>query len=280
MSVSVAIVNWNTGNRLRACVESLISRAKDSEIIVVDNASTDASLESIEDYRNQVDIIKNSVNRGFAAGVNQAVAHATTALVLILNPDVVVSPGSVEALEAFLNSHPKAGAAGGFVNEKYLTRKLPTTASLIREDLGFGSVKPLLGTNGPVRVEQPAAAALMIRRDAFDEISGFDERFFPAWYEDVDFCRRLREAGWEIYFVPTAKFEHEGGYSAEALGARGFANAYYRNQLRYVDKHFSFAGAALVRASIAIGMIVRSIGRPANTPAHLSVLKGALGGWR
>jgi len=261
-------------------VESILVNSPNSDIVIVDNASTDESLESVNDFRNHVDIVRNSVNRGFAAGVNQAIAQAKTPFVLILNPDVIVLPGSIEQLDEFLDRHPKAGAVGGFVNKKYLPRKLPTVVTLLKENLGRSPSRIGPDLHDTVEVEQPAAAALMIRRDAYDDIGGFDERFFPAWYEDVDFCRRLRESGWEIYFAPQAKFEHEGGYSAEALGATAFANAYYRNQLRYVQKHFSFGARFLVRVSIAIGMVLRTIGRPGNAAAHISVLKGALGGWR
>ena len=128
-------------------------------------------------------------------------------------------------------------------------------------------------------MDQPAAAALMVRRDAYEEVGGFDEQFYPAWYEDVDFCYRLKAAGWEIYFAPKAVFLHEGGYSAEAMGSVEFASAYYGNQLRYVRKHLGPVGAAIVRGSIAAGMIGRMIGRPKHARAYGKVLIGALKGW-
>ena len=114
----------------------------------------------------------------------------------------------------------------------------------------------------PVAVDQPAAAALLIRRDAFEEVGGFDEQFYPAWYEDVDFCRRIKAQGWDIYFAPKAGFLHEGGYSAEALGPERFVKSYYSNQIRYAHKHFGRAGSAAVRASIVAGMMARIVGRP------------------
>jgi N-acetylglucosaminyl-diphospho-decaprenol L-rhamnosyltransferase len=163
------------------------------------------------------------------------------------------------------------------VNEKYLPRDFPTAGGVARENLGFP--KSHSYGQSPVAVDQPAAAALMVRRDAYDAIGGFDEQFFPAWYEDVDFCQRLKSAGWEIYFVPDAKFQHVGGYAAELLGARAFAEAYYRNQLRYATKHFARSGRLGVRASIAAGMIARLIARPANARAYAGVLRGVLGGW-
>jgi GT2 family glycosyltransferase len=276
---SVIVVNWNSGAFLGNCVRSIIAAAPHSEIVVVDNASRDASVESIRDFRNQVHIVRNSVNRGFAAAVNQGFAETSSPYVLILNPDVQVIAGSIELLVLRLADRRKAGAVGGYVNDKYLPRRLPTVATLVRENLGLGpsADRRLTGT---VRVEQPAAAAFMVRRDAYDEIDGFDERFFPAWYEDVDFCRRLNDAGWEIYFEREAQFRHDGGYSAAVLGKKNFAEAYYHNQLRYAQKHFGAVGPFIVRTSIAAGMMLRIIAQPGNAAAFAGVLRGAMGAWR
>ncbi len=182
MTSSVAIVNWNSGNLLRVCIQSLLETVPDSGIVIIDNASTDTSLESLADFRDRVHIVRNRVNRGFAAAVNQAIAETAMPYVLILNPDVHVMPGAVALLEGFLDAHPKAGAVGGHVNEKYLPRPLPTVASLVRENLGIARSPAPGQRSNPVAVEQPAAAALMVRRAAFDEIGGFDDRFYPAWY--------------------------------------------------------------------------------------------------
>ncbi len=280
MSSSVAIINWNSGIRLRTCIESLLGTETKADILVVDNASEDDSLEMAQEFRNRAAFIQNSVNRGFAAAINQAFQTTGTPYVLVLNPDIRVLPGAVLILEEFMNAHPKAGAAGGYVNEKYLPRKFPTVGTLVWENLGFrkiaGGPRSANEPEEAVEVEQPAAAALMIRRDAYEAVGGFDERFYPAWYEDVDFCRRLKKEGWEIYFVPRAGFLHEGGYSAGALGAEKFANAYYGNQMRYAQKHFGPAGNAAVRASIAAGMIGRMIGRPKQAAAYGKVLAGVL----
>jgi N-acetylglucosaminyl-diphospho-decaprenol L-rhamnosyltransferase len=289
MSSTVAIINWNSGIRLRACIESLLGTTK-AEILVVDNASEDDSMERVQGFRNRVSFISNSMNRGFAAAINQAFETTETAYVLVLNPDVRVMAGAVGILEEFMNEHPKAGAAGGHVNDEYLPREFPTVGTLVWENLGLGKIvggprsaratarslkkSSPLQSEKPMEVEQPAAAAIMIRRDAYESIGGFDERFYPAWYEDVDFCRRLKKEGWEIYFVPKAEFLHEGGYSAGALGAKKFAHAYYGNQMRYAQKHFGAVGNAAVRVSVAAGMIARMIGRPKQAAAYGKALAG------
>jgi N-acetylglucosaminyl-diphospho-decaprenol L-rhamnosyltransferase len=291
MSSVVAIINWNSGTWLRTCIESLLATSTNAEILIIDNASVDASIESVEGFRNRVNFVRNSVNRGFAAAINQAFQLTSTSYVLVLNPDIRVMPGAVLALEDFMDAHPQAGAVGGFVNEKYLPREFPSVTALVWENLGFSTVaavydrrkaggkRPPLQSDKPYSVEQPAAAALMIRRDAWESVDGFDEQFYPAWYEDVDFCRRLKAAGWEIYFAPKAEFIHEGGYSAAALGSVDFLRAYYSNQMRYARKHFGFWGRALVRASIAAGMIGRMIARPTQAAAYGKTLIGALKGW-
>jgi GT2 family glycosyltransferase len=275
---SVAIINWNSGIRLRTCIESLLATSTKAEILVVDNASVDDSMEQIEGFRNRVNFLMNSVNRGFAGAINQAFQTTSTPYVLVLNPDLKVLPGAVGVLEEVLDKREKAGAVGGFVNEKYMPREFPTVGTLVRENLGFGGYRPPLRSKEPLQVDQPAAAAMMIRRDAYEAVGGFDERFYPAWYEDVDFCRRLKKEGWEIYFAPKAEFVHEGGYTARALGASAFASAYYTNQARYAQKHLGSAGSVVVRASIAAGMIGRMVARPKQARAYGRVLVGVLKG--
>jgi len=290
MTSTVAVINWNSGRLLRTCIESLLATTTNADILVIDNASADTSLESVEGFRNRVNFVRNSVNRGFAAAVNQAFHTTSTSYILILNPDIRVTPGAVQVLEDFMEAHPRAAAVGGYVGEKYLPRDFPTVGNLILQNLGVNYFSPQQRTvgaqrrggvqeNAPVSVEQPAAAALLIRRDAYDDVDGFDEQFYPAWYEDVDFCQRLKAKGWDIYFAPHAEFLHEGGYSAKALGSVDFARSYYGNQLRYARKHFTPLGTAAVRASIAAGMLGRMIGKPRQAAAYGRAFIGALKGW-
>jgi GT2 family glycosyltransferase len=281
MSTTIAVINWNSGQLLRTCIESLVATTRNSDIIVVDNASTDTSLEHAEGFRNRVDFICNTVNRGFAAAVNQAFQTSSTPYLLILNPDVTALPGSVQLLERFMDTQPRAGAVGGYVGDKYLPRRFPSVGGLILENLGLnvGSKRSLPPYGEAISVDQPAAAALMIRRVAFEEAAGFDEQFFPAWYEDVDFCRRIRAKGWAVFFLPAAEFVHTGGYSATALGNQRFVRAYYQNQLRYAQKHFGTIPSVAIRLSVVAGMIGRMVARPADAGAYGRALLGALKGW-
>jgi GT2 family glycosyltransferase len=279
VDIAVGIINWNSGHWLRDCIESLRATTDVAEIVVVDNASTDDSLERATDSGGRVQVVRNPSNLGFAGGVNQVFTATSAPYILILNPDIGVGDGVVAQMGQFLDAHPKAAAVGGNIGENYLPRRLPTMSSLIRENLGFPRRPKGTQETKPYEVEQPAAAALMVRRSAYLQVGGFDTRFYPAWYEDVDFCKQLKGAGWQVYFDPGARFLHEGGYSAKALGATGFAIAYYRNQLRYARKHMSTAAGIAIRCSIAAGMAARTIAAPANAGAFFTVMAGALGRW-
>jgi GT2 family glycosyltransferase len=275
MKTTIAVINWNSGKLLQACVESMLD-VRDVDILVFDNDSKDGSTTFLVSVSGRVKVVASDRNRGFAGGINQVFSHCNTPYVLILNPDIRVLPGSVQRLEEFMDAHPTAGVVGGYVGEKYLPRNLPTVRSLMNENFGMPH-RPVVKQDDFAEVEQVAAAALMVRREVY-KTTMFDEMFYPAWYEDVDFCRRLRQDKWGVFFAPHIKFDHAGGYSAESLGTR-FVDYYYRNQARYARKWFGPAGSAAVRASIALGAIGRMIGRPRTATAYAKVLFGALGGW-
>lgn len=271
MKSAVVIVNWNSGGRLSRCLQSLPSS---SETVIIDNASADDSLQQSKSAGVPAKFIANDTNRGLAPAINQGFAATSQPYVLLLNPDICVMPGAIEILERTLDEHPRTGAVGGYVNDRYLPRPLATPWTVVRENLGI-PVRMLAAEE----VGQAAAAALLVRRDAYASAGGFDEQFIPAWYEDVDFCRCLRSAGWEVRFAREAEFVHEGGYSARALGASDFAAAYYRNQLRYIRKHFGFGAGLMVRLSIVAGMAARAMVAPSRAGACSKVIAGALGGW-
>ena len=271
MKSAVVVVNWNSSTRLKACLESLPAN---TTTVVVDNASADDSLEQARAVRADGIFITNSSNRGLAAAINQGFSATSSSYVMLLNPDVRVTPDSIESLERVLDENPRAGAVGGYVNDKYLPRPLATPWTVVREN--FGLPAPVAAS---ANVGQAAAAALLVRREAYAAAGRFDERYFAAWYEDVDFCRSLREAGWEVLFCRDATFIHEGGYSAKALGPSGFAAAYYRNQLRYIRKHFGAAAGVAVRLSIIVGMLARMVTAPSRASACSKVIAGAMGGW-
>jgi len=298
--VSVVVVNWNDRERLERCLRSLASAALD--VVVVDNASDDGSADMVAREFPAVRLMRRSANDGFAVGVNAGVAASAMPFALVLNPDTEVAPPAVARLADTLTAHPRAGAVGGLLVDVanrpqagFTVRRFPTLALFLVDLLLVDEIWPGnpatrrylysdldLDGDVPVDVDQPAAACLLVRRAAFDAVGGFDEGFRPAWFEDVDFCRRLRSAGWRILLEPRARVIHEGGVSMRALGHVAFSRIWYRNLLRYVRKHHGAAGHALVRLALTVGLPLRAAalvlsGRRAEARACLAVVRGA---WR
>lgn len=255
----MVIVNWNSGEWLSKLVESLLPLSeKLKEIIVVDNASTDRSMEFVP-QRSPFERILLAENCGFAAAVNRGLQSATADFVLLLNPDIELPPHSVERLYAGLRSHPRAAIGCGPLLDRtgepqrsFQFRPFPTFFSVLTDALLIDEIVNLLprflmgksaaGLPQPagceaLDIEQPAAAYWLLRKEAWQEIGGFDERFFPAWFEDVDFCRRLHNAGRQILLFPDCPAFHRGGYSLEHLGYGNFLKIYYGNLLLYLQKH-------------------------------------------
>jgi hypothetical protein len=110
----------------------------------------------------------------------------------------------------------------------------------------------------PQSVNQPAGAALAFRREVWEQLGGFDEQFYPVWFEDVDFCRRIRQHGWDIVYEPNAVFTHQGGHSVRRLSFSEQQLFWYRNLLRYFRKYHSGAEVLTLRIAIIIGMAIRS----------------------
>lgn len=278
--ISILIVAWHSGPALFRCLASL---SPDYEVVVCDNASDAETARVVAREFPHVTLLSQPRNLGFAGGVNAARRVARAPKLLLLNPDTVAEPGAVERLSARLDAEPSVAAVAGRLEDAdgkpqrgFNVRRFPTLASLAADLLLLDHVWPDnpasfryyardLDPDSPAEVEQPAAACLMVRAEAFDAIGGFDERFFPAWWEDVDFCRRLRSRGYRSVYEPAAVFRHEGGSSVAKLGAEGFTRAYYGNLRRYVRKHHGAGASVVVRALIAVGLLLR---------AGVSILRG------
>jgi N-acetylglucosaminyl-diphospho-decaprenol L-rhamnosyltransferase len=276
-SVSVLVVSWQSAGWLERCLAAIDPR--EAEIIVADNASTDGSAARARSVAPHATVIALDRNLGFAGGVNAARAAARTPRLLLLNPDAEATPGAIARLADALDQAADLGAvsgrlvdADGTPQHGFNVRRLPTLASLAADVLLLDHVWPGnpasaryyardLDPDAPADVEQPAAACLMIRADVFDRLGGFDEAFWPAWWEDVDFCRRLRTAGYRIRYVPDAVFHHHGGASVAALGDGAFERVFAANRRRYVRKHHGRIAAALVGGLGAIGATVRAVVR-------------------
>ncbi|NWG13001.1 MAG: glycosyltransferase family 2 protein [Acidobacteria bacterium] len=287
MTVSVAIVNWNSGPLLERALRSLSADDPNREVIIVDNASVDGSLDFASRCTGSVTILWNSDNMGFAAACNQAWRRSRGELTLFLNPDAEARPGSVERLAQALRSDSSVWAAGGRLLSPdgkpqigFNVRSFPTVGCVLAETLLLDEILPGNRWTRAYRmtdwdhaslrdVDQPAGACLMVRRDVLETLGGFDERYRPAWFEDVDLCRRIRNAGGRIIFVPGADFLHYGGSSLARLKRQEFLEAFYKNRIRYFAMHHGRRAASHVRTLTTLGLRLR---------AFLSLVHPGVGG--
>lgn len=277
--LSICIVSWNTRDYLRACLQSLRETAGElqTEIIVVDNASTDGSAEMVRDEFPETTLIANSVNQGYARGNNQALRAASGEFRLLLNPDVVVLEKSMHEMIAAMARHPRAAAvAPKLLNPdgslQRSCRTFPYPAVIAYEALGLARLFPRSKRFGAYRmgwwnydkeqtVEQPMASALLLRWTALAEIGLFDETF-PIFFNDVDLCQRIWDAGWEIWFTPRAQVIHHGGASTKQVRRQMILES-HRSLLRYYEKHYRGRVSPLAyhgaRGLIRIGGLLRSL---------------------
>jgi N-acetylglucosaminyl-diphospho-decaprenol L-rhamnosyltransferase len=269
--IGIIIVTYNSADEIGRCLDAAISTG--AEIVVVDNASADATV--VEVKRRNVRLIANPTNRGFAAAVNQGFTVLNCTYVLLLNPDAVIQT-PLDSLRVACELPQSAGAGGllkgqdGRPQTGFMVRSLPTVSALALEALVLNRVWPGNPVNRRYRnigrdysvqseAEQPAGAFFMVRKAVWQELDGLDERFFPLWFEDVDFCRRIRDRGYRLYFVPEAVAFHTGGHSIPRLPLELRNFYWYRSLLRYTAKHFRPAAYRVVCAAVVMGSVVRSI---------------------
>lgn len=250
--VSVVIVNWNAGDLLAKCLQSL-ERALPAlgfsvNVIVVDNGSTDRSADTIFPSE-RVQVIRNGVNRGFAAACNQGAAVAHTPYLLFLNPDCEVEAGSLLSCQSALEHHPDIGVAGialkgrdGCVSRS--CHRFPTVWHFAARALGLAAVFKSLPDGSmrewahdrTARVDHVIGAFYMVRTQQFRDLGGFDERFF-VYLEDLDLSLRYRRAGLETLFIlEPASFHVGGGTSSKVMDRRLFYST--RSRIQYAFKHF------------------------------------------
>jgi GT2 family glycosyltransferase len=300
------VVHWRDEARLAALTAAWPGDDPRFELVVVDNSGSAPALtpEPAPDPggASPVRLLRPGRNLGFAGGVNAGVAASRAPLLLLLNPDAVPEPGALERLIEGFAAHPEAAGlaprlAGADQQPQFAwqLRRLPSPWNLLRQTLpwpiagrGTGlAAEPPPGT----AVEQPAAAALALRRQALADAGGLDERFHPAWFEDVDLARRLRQLGGVLLYWPAARFRHALGSSVPRLGYGPFLWIYYRNLERYLAKHHGAAWALSARASLAAGLAIRlplvPLRRPRRAASRrdaaaglLLAIAGALSGWR
>jgi GT2 family glycosyltransferase len=254
MDLSVVILNYNTCANLRACLQSMErERPAASEVLVVDNASSDGSAEMVEAEFAWVKLIRSPRNGGFAYGNNQALRVAQGEAILLLNPDTRVPRGGIAGLMRVLDEHPEAGIVGprllrpdgsmhlacrrsfptpgvAFYRIVGLSRLFPTSRRFGRYNLTF--IDPELA----IEVDSVCGACMLVRRRVVEQVGLLDERFF-MYGEDLDWCLRVRAAGWTVRYEPTVTVQHQHGAASSARALRTNVH-FFRAMDLFYRKHY------------------------------------------
>ena len=262
--LDIVIVNWNAGTLLQDCLHSIEGTTqtgfKIGQVVIVDNGSTDGSLDELASTALPLNIIRNTENKGFAAACNQGVQRSHADYLLFLNPDTRLFPDSLSLPLAFMEAtqNQSIGICGiqlldddGEVSRS--CARFPTPSLLYGWMLGLDKLLPRFfpshlmqewGHDTSRDVDQVIGAFFMVRGRLFDELNGFDERFF-VYQEEVDFSLRARQLGWRSHYLAGAKAYHKGGGSSGQVKARRLFYS-LRSRILYGYKHFSRIQATAV----------------------------------
>ncbi|PKL94617.1 MAG: dTDP-Rha--alpha-D-GlcNAc-pyrophosphate polyprenol alpha-3-L-rhamnosyltransferase [Gammaproteobacteria bacterium HGW-Gammaproteobacteria-8] len=241
--VGVLIVNYNSGSWLARAIRSVRpDEASDPEIIVVDNGSVDGSADTLDP---RVRLDRAGRNLGFAGGINRAAALCERELLLLLNPDCLITPEALDRLVAELDAHPEAALVSGRVvgedgrEQRASRRRLPRPRRIVGEVLPMSSNGiDLSRTSAPgssIQIEAVSGACMLVRAAALRAVGGLDEGY-PLHFEDLDLFARLGEAGWTLRWVPEVEIVHAGGKSS-ASRPLGVEIDKHRGLWRYLSRH-------------------------------------------
>ena len=274
VDLSVVIVSWNVRDLLRRCIQSMVTEAELSsdgsayriggwtvEILVVDNASVDGSSEMVRDEFPPVHLVVNDENRGFTAANNQGLARSRGRYLLLLNPDTEIVGDALTTMLRYAEANSEVGALGARLlnpdgSIQSSRRRFPTFATALVESTVVQEwwqdnriLRRYYMADTPddaiQRVDWVVGACLLVRRQAFEQVGGLDEGFF-MYSEELDWCWRIKAAGWEIVYLPTASIiHHEGKSSEQVVAAR---HVYFQSsKVRYFRKHHGAFQAEALR---------------------------------
>jgi len=246
VDISVVIVNWNTRDLLLRCLRSIYATVREIpfEVWVVDNASSDGSVEAARMEYPNIDVIQNEQNLGFAAANNAAFSRMKGRYALLLNTDTLLTDGAAKALYDFMEANPRAGLACGQLlnldrSKQNSVANFPCLLSLLSNETVLRILFPRRFPSKrqkylqPIEIESCIGACMMARKQAMDEVGFFDERYF-FFFEETDWAFSMKKAGWQVYFVPTAKVFHAQGQSVgHGIGSRII---FYRSRYAYFKK--------------------------------------------
>jgi len=273
LDLSIIIVNWNTRSIVCDCLRSIYEQCGEIEleVIVIDNASTDGSVEMVKKDFPQVTLIENPQNRGFAAASNQGIAISKGRYVLLLNSDTVVLDNAIAKTAAFADSHPKAAIVGCrvlnpdqtlqptcFMFPSILNMLLSSTYlyKLFPKSKFFGRERMTWWDRNEIReVDVVTGCFMLIRQKAIQQVGTMDEQFF-MYGEETDWCYRFKQAGWKIMFTPACEIIHLGGQSSRQQRSKMMLQL-RGSILLFIKKHNSFLTYALACLLVALFFFLR-----------------------
>lgn len=273
VDLSIIIINYNVKKLLKECLQSIYRDTKriSFEIIVVDNNSSDGSVDMVRSEFPGMRLIENCQNLGFAKATNQGLRESRGRYILLLNPDTVVLPNALDEMVEFMDENPRAGALGCklFNPDGSLQpscRSFPTLRAAFFENSGLERLFPRNKLIGNYRmgywkhdcvreVDQPMGSALMLRRNAIDQVGPMDEQFY-MYYEEVDWCYRIKNRGWKIYFNPRAEVIHYAGQSTGQASGNMLVER-YRSMHKFFRKHFGMIPENVLKCMNFAGLVLR-----------------------
>jgi len=275
--VTVSIVSYNTCDPLRNCLASLQARRDEAEVslevVVADNSSTDDSVAMVRTQFPWVRVVETGGNIGYGRANNAGLADAVGRYFFVLNSDTIVQPGALKVMRDFMDENPPVGCVGAqlvlsdgstqtscardpgllavFWEQTYFDRLFPNnkiTGNYLMTDWDYKDRR---------EVEQVCGACLFVRREAYRQIEGFDPAYF-MYFEDTDFCIRLRRAGWKIYFVPEARIDHLLGASSKGWQSRARTiSAYNKSRYYYFNRYYGRLRGLTLKLIVLLGATLR-----------------------
>ena len=280
--LSVSIVNTNSRELLLACLDTL--RGTEAELVVLDNASEDGSADAVQERFPDVRVLAQDFRAGFGANHNTVIRATSGRYVYVLNEDTTAGDWAFDRIVAYLDAHPRVAVLGprlvypdGRLQDSAWRFPTPLVSALGLLTVGKLGVKQSRG-DGARAVDWVMGAALVVRREALDQVGLFDEDFF-LYSEEVDLQFRLRQAGWEVHYFPDATVvHHESQFSAEIPERR--INEMWRSRHRYWHKHHGVAGARFAALATGAQYVLRAAAAPLARRNPRRMLLHARDSWR
>ncbi|MBZ0277321.1 MAG: glycosyltransferase family 2 protein [Anaerolineae bacterium] len=266
--LSIIIVSWNVADLLAACLKSILAAPVNGltpEIIVVDSASTDASVSLVQEQYPQVTLLAQRENLGFTRCNNIGLQTATGRYVMLLNPDTEVIGDALAQMVAYLDANPTVGIVGPHTlntdgTTQSTRRRFPTLATAFFESTWLQAFAPKSLLNRYYVADAPddtvvdvgwvQGSALMARREVYAQIGGLDEGYV-MYSEEMDWCKRAKDAGWRVVYLGTAHITHHGGKSTDQVTARRHIH-FQQSKLRYFRKYHGWLAAQTLRGVLLL----------------------------